>query len=67
LRELRHDNPSTVLMVGDSLASDIQRGCSAGIATCWFNPSGAANDTAIQPTFEIARLSELRDRLDGLR
>ena len=64
LRELRHDDPSTVLMVGDSLASDIQGGCNAGIATCWFNPSRAANDTAIEPTFEIATLAELCDRLE---
>lgn len=64
LRQLRHDDPSTVLVVGDSLASDIQGGCNAGMQTCWFNPSGAANSTAIEPTFEIASLRELRDRLE---
>jgi putative hydrolase of the HAD superfamily len=67
LRQLGHDERSTVLMVGDSLASDIQGGCNAGIRTCWFNPTGAANDTAIQPTFEIANLLELRDRLEDVR
>ncbi len=37
-----HDNPdpSTVLVVGDSLSSDIAGGASAGCATCWFNPAG---------------------------
>jgi YjjG family noncanonical pyrimidine nucleotidase len=63
LRELRHDDPSTVLMVGDSLESDIRGGIDAGMHTCWFNPSGLANDTAIEPTCEVASLSELRDRL----
>lgn len=29
---------SSVLMVGDSLTSDIQGGRNAGIATCWYNP-----------------------------
>ena len=63
LRQLRHDDRGTVLMVGDSLESDIQGGLNAGLRTCWFNPSGAANGTAIEPTFEIARLLDLRDRL----
>jgi HAD superfamily hydrolase (TIGR01549 family) len=63
LRALGHDDPSTVLMVGDSLESDIRGGINAGMRTCWFNPSGVANDTAIQPTCEVASLRELRDRL----
>jgi YjjG family noncanonical pyrimidine nucleotidase len=29
---------ATVLMVGDSLTSDIQGGANYGIATCWYNP-----------------------------
>jgi 2-haloacid dehalogenase len=65
LRQLGHDDRSTVLMVGDSLASDIQGGCNAGMQTCWLNPSGAANGTAIEPTFEIASLAELRARLEA--
>ena len=63
LRQLQHDDRETVLMVGDSLESDIQGGLNAGLRTCWFNPSGADNNTGIEPTFEVARLSELRDRL----
>ena len=31
---------ASVLMVGDSLTSDIQGGRNAGIATCWYNPHG---------------------------
>jgi putative hydrolase of the HAD superfamily len=64
LRQLQHSDRETVVMVGDSLESDIQGGVNAGIRTCWFNPSGAVNDTAIQPTFTIANLLELRDRLE---
>ena len=63
LRLLQHDDRGTVLMVGDSLESDIQGGLNAGLRTCWFNPSGAANGTAIAPLFEVASLWELRDRL----
>ena len=63
LRQLQHHDRDTVLMVGDSLESDIQGGLNAGLRTCWFNPSGAANGTAIEPAFEVASLWELRDRL----
>jgi len=50
---------STVLVVGDSLSSDIAGGAAAGLDTCWFNPSGAANGHGVDPTHEIRRLSEL--------
>jgi 2-haloacid dehalogenase len=33
-------DPTTVLVVGDSLSSDIAGGFAAGCATCWFNPTG---------------------------
>ena len=67
LRQLQHDDRDTVLMVGDSLESDIQGGINAGLRTCWFNPSGAANATTIEPSFEVASLWELRDRLADVR
>ena len=35
-----------VLIVGDSLTSDIQGGVNAGIKTCWFNPKGVENMSA---------------------
>ena len=66
LRQLQHQDRETVLMVGDSLESDIKGGINAGLRTCWFNPSGAANGTAVEPTFEVASLWELRDRLAGV-
>ncbi|WP_379155834.1 YjjG family noncanonical pyrimidine nucleotidase [Paenibacillus sp. sgz5001063] len=50
---------SKVLIVGDSLTSDIQGGMGYGIDTCWFNPLGKAGDPGIQPTYEIRELSEL--------
>ena len=48
-----------VLMVGDSLSSDIAGGSGFGIDTCWFNPSGQSNGSSIVPTYEIIELSEL--------
>lgn len=50
---------SRVLMVGDTLASDILGAQNVGIDSCWFNPHGKANDTLIQPTYEIRSIIEL--------
>ncbi len=50
----------TVLMVGDSLSSDIRGGVNAGIHTCWYNPHGATCCEDFAPTYEIRALEELR-------
>ena len=49
---------SEVLMIGDSLTSDIEGGARFGIDTCWFNPNGLSPDGS-RPTFTIADLSEI--------
>lgn len=48
-----------VLMVGDSLTSDIQGGINYGIDTCWFNPNYKDNNIGIKPTYEIRELTDL--------
>lgn len=48
-----------MLIVGDSLSSDIRGGNNAGIDTCWLNPRGAQNTSGAVCTYEIARLEEL--------
>jgi len=53
-----------VLVVGDSLSSDIRGGADYGIDTCWFNPEREGNSTGIVPTYEIARLDELLSILE---
>jgi len=47
-------------MVGDSLTSDIQGGINFGIDTCWFNSNKIINKGAINPTYEISNLMELK-------
>lgn len=64
LEHLKHIDKSTVLMVGDSLSSDIQGGLNFGIDTCWFNPHKKVNNTAIQPKYEISSLMALIDILN---
>ncbi|NLJ47933.1 MAG: noncanonical pyrimidine nucleotidase, YjjG family [Treponema sp.] len=48
-----------MIMVGDSLESDIRGGAAFGIHTCWFNPRGNENSTDLKPTYEIRTLEEL--------
>ncbi|QYK67323.1 YjjG family noncanonical pyrimidine nucleotidase [Paenibacillus sp. S02] len=61
--KLAISDKSKVLMVGDSLTSDIQGGNQYGIDTCWFNPAGKTNVSGIQPTYEIKSLMELSNRV----
>lgn len=48
-----------VLMIGDSLTSDIQGGNNADLDTVWFNPQHLENSSSIQPTYEIDNLLEI--------
>ena len=59
LRALGVENREHVLMVGDSLPSDIQGGSNAGLDTCWYNPNHAENPGKVVPTYEISSLEEL--------
>jgi len=49
----------SVLMVGDSLSSDIQGGVNFGIDTCWFNPAGEPAPGRPAPRHIVRRLDEL--------
>ncbi|WP_025717621.1 YjjG family noncanonical pyrimidine nucleotidase [Paenibacillus sp. 1-18] len=59
--KLAISDKSKVLMIGDSLTSDIQGGNNYGIDSCWFNPSEKTNTSEIQPTYEIKNLMELEN------
>ncbi len=48
-----------ILVVGDSLTSDIAGGAAAGIDTCWLNPSGKSLTGNVVPTFTIKNLRML--------
>lgn len=52
-----------ILMVGDTLASDILGGYNAGIDTCWVNHTKSENNTQIHPTYEIQHMRELLEIL----
>ncbi|MFD1706334.1 YjjG family noncanonical pyrimidine nucleotidase [Siminovitchia sediminis] len=61
--QMQITDPSNVLMVGDSLTSDIQGGMNYGIDTCWFNPEHKENHTSIQPAYEIDTLESLLEMI----
>ena len=53
-----------VLIIGDSLTSDIQGGVDYGIDTCWYNPTGEARPEGLRITYQIKQLNELLDIVD---
>lgn len=55
--------PNNTIMIGDSLSSDIQGGVNAHLDTLWYNPQSIHNTTRLHPTFEVHRLTELKDIL----
>jgi 2-haloacid dehalogenase len=52
-----------VLMIGDSLTSDIQGALDYGIDACWFNPGLLSQPGSLPITYEISRLDELIELL----
>ena len=54
-----HPAKREVLMIGDSLSSDMQGGINYGIDTCWYNPNGKQRPDGLSITYEIKELAEL--------
>lgn len=52
-----------VLIIGDSLSSDIAGGHAYGIDTCWYNPKARDLPAPPHPTYTIASLEQLLDLL----
>ena len=52
-------NPKEVLLIGDSLSSDMKGGKNVGLATCWFNPKKKPADKEIPVTYEIRSLPDV--------
>ena len=54
---------NSMLIIGDTLSSDILGGLQAGIDTCWYNPGFADPDPEITATFEVHSFRELKHLL----
>ncbi len=59
LNKINFTTKNEILIIGDSLSSDIKGGINAGIDTCWFNPNQNGNITSIKPTYEINNLNDI--------
>ena len=65
LKDLNYNDKNRVLMIGDSLSSDIQGGINFGIDTCWTNFKKVKNSTTLNPTYEISDLKDLMKILNS--
>lgn len=59
--EIHPEDKSQVMIVGDSLTSDIQGGNNAGIITCWYNPEQKPYQGDLRIDHEIRDLHEVYD------
>jgi len=60
-----HPSQEAVLIVGDSLTSDMAGGAAYGIDTCWFNPHDKPRNPDVAIRYEIRRLDALLGILDA--
>ena len=61
--EIGHPKKEEVVIIGDSINSDIRGGKNYGIKTCWFNPKQKQNETEITPDYEIQHLFDIKKLL----
>lgn len=59
LNAINLSSTENILIIGDSLKSDILGGINSGIDTCWFNLKNERNDSDIKPTYEVGCLKEV--------
>lgn len=64
LEEIKPADRSTILIVGDSLTSDIQGGNNAGIVTCWYNPLGDKAPDKYRIDYEISDLHQIYEIIE---
>lgn len=63
--KIGHYKKDEVIIVGDSLTSDIKGGNQAGILTCWYNPEGLPNLLNEHVDYEIRDIREVWQILTG--
>ena len=61
--KLENKDKNKMMLIGDSLTTDIQGGMNAGIDTCWFNPDNKTLQEEYKPTTTINKLLELKKNL----
>ncbi len=67
LRALGHTEKASVIMVGDSLSSDMRGAANFGIDSCWYNPLQARKPAGLPVTHVAASFNEIFQILTGVR
>ena len=62
--EIEPADRSSIMIVGDSLTSDIQGGNNAGIITCWYNPQGDKAPDKYRIDYEISDLHQIYEIIE---
>ena len=62
-KNIKFDDKSEILIVGDSLTSDIQGGNNAGILTCWYNRKNVKAPNNYKINYNINNLTEIYEIL----
>lgn len=63
LGQLEEKDKGRILMIGDSLTSDILGGIQAGIRTCWYNPGEKEPPQEYRADYEISVLQQIYEVL----
>lgn len=63
--ELKDYQKDEIMIVGDSLTSDITGGNNAEILCCWYNPKKQENSTSLHIDYEIQNLWQIENILQG--
>lgn len=59
----KNKDKSKMLLIGDSLTTDILGGMNNGIDTCWFNPNNNSLPEEYYPTMTINKLLQLKKKI----
>lgn len=59
----QNKDKSRMLLIGDSLTTDVLGGMNNGIDTCWFNPNNSSLPEEYCPTITINKLLQLKKKL----
>lgn len=57
-------NRDEVMIIGDSLTSDIKGGNNADILCCWYNPHGAEKKDNLRIDYEITDIAQVREIIE---
>lgn len=60
---IKDADPGRMLLIGDSPASDIKGGMTAGTYTCWYNPKGLPLPDGIRADYVAGSLEEIKELL----